>query len=194
MRYALALLALSFSSTTLSAGTITLSLDAGGTDLSTLKVGDTVSINVNLSGLMTGQSLSALGGTVEMTPELSVDTFSLAPGILFASGPDPFELFLDTPGGNVDAEFFQVFGDPIATDGQFFTFDITAVSTGSGQITFEDFSPFASDTNFNFVDVATNTLDYTVSQAGNVVPEPASLFCFVGIALLGLPRRQRSPN
>ena len=155
--------------------------------MNTLTVGDTVSIDVVIDGLMTGQGLVSLSATVETPAQFSLDPLSLAAGDVFTGGVETSDLFLSTPSGDADGIFFQFAGLPISTNGGFFSFDYTATSVGSGNIIFVPFTATAEVDDGGtfpvFVEPQTNSLAFTISGAGNAVPGPSSLLCFV---LLGL--------
>jgi hypothetical protein len=168
-----------------------LDMDAGATDLTALEVGDTFTVNVNLNGL-TGE-LSSLGGTIDVTSLLSVDGLSLTPGVIV---PVSTDLILSVFPGEVDAQFFAIDGPNITTNGVFFSFELTASAVGTGTIAFVPFTPFADDENFSPIfDIETNSIDFSVSSGGNVVPEPASFGCFALLLAIGsVSRRQRKCN
>ncbi len=115
-------------------------------DLSALQIGDTISIDVVLNGLAAGDELEFLGVTVGFdAPPLGTAT-NFTPGTIV---PDPAGFVgFDTPGiadGSFDA-FFTLSGiDRITTNGTFFSFDIQAVSVGSGQIGFSFADALRSD-------------------------------------------------
>ncbi|MCS7468223.1 hypothetical protein NZK35_16345 [Stieleria sp. ICT_E10.1] len=169
---------------------VMLDMDAGSTDLSHLTVGDSFTVEVSLSGL-TGE-LAALAGSIQYTPLLTADELSLTPGAIV---PDPSDLLLavDPVLNDVDAEFFQFSGPNISADGQFFSFQLTATSVGTGSIEFAPFSLFYLDQDYVLgLDIATNALDFTVtSGASGAVPEPTSFAIFSMLPLLAFGSRRR---
>ena len=165
-------------------GGLMLGLDSGTTDLTTLAVGDSFTIDVSLSGLGDPgepSQLSDLVGTVVIPSEFSVDPASLAGGIApLGIIPGDF-FFLDIIGGNVDGQFLALF-DNISANGLFYSFELTAIAAGTGSIGFDPFSPTALDENFFPVTVGENSLPYSVSAGNsNVVPEPSTLVCFAAM-------------
>ena len=177
------------------AGVLSLSLDAGLTDLNALTVGAPVTIDVVIDGLMPGQSLVSLSATVETPAEFSLDLGSLAAGDVFSGGVEASDLILSTPFDDADAIFIQFDGLPIFTNGVFFSFDYTATSIGSGNILFGPFTPTAEVDDGGgfptFVEPEINSLAFTVSGGSKVVPEPSSLLCFGLLGLMTLVQRGR---
>ena len=153
---------------------VMLDMNAGGTDLTALEVGDSFTVTVDLSGL-TGE-LASLGGTIDVTSLLTVDPTSLTAEAIV---PDPTDLVFGVFANEVDAQFLASSGPNITSNGEFYSFELTASAVGSGTIAYVPFTVFAEDENFTPIfDITTNTLDFTVSAGGNVVPD--------------LPRWQRS--
>ena len=178
------------------AGVLTLRLTSAA-DLSSLTVGETFTMDVNLEGLSGESSLSTLASTLLFShpsfgPPASGNAVTPGPIVI-----DPLaDFFGDAfpPFGAVelvDGQFFS--GDVannIASDGRFFSFTLQATSAGSGTIefdplslsAFDDQSNFYVDPNDPFADpefvIQTNSLTFDVSPGSAVVPEPASIIGF----------------
>ena len=195
------------------AGVLTLRLTSP-TDLSSLTVGETFTVDVNLEGLSSGSSLSTLASTLLFSqPNFGQPAL----GNAVAPGPIVIDPLFDFFGGAfppfgavelVDGQFFS--GDianNIASDGRFFSFTLEATAAGSGTIEFdplsvsavEDQGNFYVDPNDPFADpdfvIQTNSLAFDVSPGGAVVPEPASIIgftCLSSIVVGAAFRRRRS--
>lgn len=192
------------------AGVLTLRMTSS-TDLSSLTVSDTFTVDVNLEGLSSGLTLSDLASTVL----LSQPSFGQpASGNAVAAGPivvDPlFDFFGDAfpPSGAVDfvdGQFLSLdVNNYIASDGRFFSFTLEATAAGSGTIEFDPITLFALDDQGNaYLDqndpladpayvIQTNMLKFDVSPSSAVVPEPVSItvFAFLGLIVVGAAFRQ----
>jgi hypothetical protein len=163
-------------------GAVTLTLDPGATDLSNLVVGETITIGVNLSGL-DGLELTTLGGAIEFPAGSFGTPFNSVAG---ATVPDPSDLILTELPGQMDSQFFAFAGGNIASEGEFFSFQIKALAAGSGTIAFNPLSRFAEDQQLNAIfDIDTNSLNFTIRAAqSDPVPEPASLLTWLLVGLL----------
>ncbi len=169
------------------ANAVTLSLDPGSTDLNDLQVGDAVTINVVVSNLQ-GSQLASLGGSVEYPDRHFDSTQAISAGSVV---PDPLDLIPFEDPGFMDGQFFARGGN-IATEGTFFSFELTAKATGSGTIGFVPFSPFAEDEALTPIfDIPTNELAYTIRPL-QIVPEPASLSLWLPLMASACLRRRRA--
>ena len=174
------------------ASAITISLSSSPGDLSSLGIGDMVTVDVILSDLDTagGEELEFLAVTVVIDDLVFGTPTSITPSEIVPD-PDGF-LGVDGPGfaeGSFDA-FFTLSGtDRITTNGTFFSFELEAIGAGSGSIAIEfadalfpDFSSPSINTS------ASPPLDFTVNPgaAPTAVPEPVtSALALVGLAGLG---------
>jgi hypothetical protein len=174
---------------------IRLTADPGATDLRNLVVGETVTIQVQLVGL-DGLELSSLGAGIEFSDAHFGAPQNAAPGSIV---PEPTDLILTALPGLMDSQFFAFGGSNIASEGDFFSFDLTAQSAGSGSIRFDGDSLFYEDQDFNpEFGFGINRLLYTINEAptDSVVPEPVSCITFAGLGLCfgigGWLRRRRA--
>jgi hypothetical protein len=160
-------------------------------DLSSLNVGEVVTFDVVLSGLMPGDELEYLSANID-TPLFMVQSSPTAGPIA-----DPMNFTGSSFPGGVDGFFDSFFGlNPganIVSNGVFYSFSLKATTPGSGAISFSsalaalDLDPIVPD----FADsVATgDPLQFTIA------PEPASFAIFAsGILFFGLlcARRRRT--
>ncbi len=156
---------------------VSLSLESGGVNLSQLRVGDTATIEVRLSGLQSGQELDALSATVLYDSALLGDPTIAAGAILPDPLDDPWDFLTFVQSGHAEGSFLT-FGTDTAThitsDGLFFSFDVTATDVGGGTFTFD----FTDATQFNPADPFDPIyvwVDEGEPLAFTVVPEPAAL-------------------
>ena len=211
MRLLFAFLALliACSQTHTQAGVLTLTMIPSN-DLSSLTVGQTFSVDVELGGLDGGLTLNDLTSTVlfsqpSFREPLSGDTVELGPIV-----SDPFDFFslvTTNPGGavvSIDGQFLSLLpSNNISGNGTFFSFTLEATATGSGTVAFDpivltardDLGNLYLDENDFFADpdyvIRTNSLDYNVTGASTVVPEPASIACFGLLAAIGILSARR---
>jgi len=175
------------------AAQVSLQMDSGGMDMSEMKVGDTATIGVRLTGLQPGQQLDTLAATVVFNgAALGTPTVTGGPII-----PDPLNNPLDyltlTDPGYAEATFLT-FGeeaaDRIRDNGLFYSFDVTAVAPGRGMFRF-DFGDATAPNSEDpldpiVVEVTTgDPLEFTV------VPEPCSGLMLAMLGLLWAGRRSR---
>jgi hypothetical protein len=165
-------------------------------NLSSVHVGQTVHVNVTLSGVATGGPLDSLGATVQISPGASMALFSIpsiSAGPIVPSGGG----FMTAPQvGIADATYDDLFNStnhPISTDGVFYSFSLVAASPGSGTFGFTFLSGFQG---FDSVPVSNGTpngLAFTISPAASAVPEPSSLVlaCSAAFAAVGCAWRRR---
>lgn len=160
---------------------VTLSLESGGVDLSQLRVGDTATIEVRLSGLQPGQELDALSATVIYDSVLLGDPAIAAGAILPNPLADPFD-FLVWEGPGIAEGAFLTMGtessDHVLSHGTFFSFDFTVLGVGTGSFAFD----FVEASEFNPADPF-DPISLSPSIGPPlpfiVVPEPAGLSIIV---------------
>jgi hypothetical protein len=165
-------------------------------DLSALMAGQSVTFDVNLSGLDVtgGQTLGSLGGTVAFDDTLLGQPLSISPGAVV---PDRSG-FLTAPvpaSGMADASYVSLFstsGDLITVNGTFFSFTLVVQPgvTGSGVLSLNPSNRgfvAAFDANNNPVAIAPGA-DLFFSVGAAAVPEPHTLVMAV-IALAIIPAR-----
>lgn len=118
---------------------VSLSLSSNA-NLNQIQVGDTVTIDVNLTGLAVGQQLNWAAARV-VYPGSLLQSGTILPG---ASLPlplgDPLDFLTLTDDGVSEATFMTFGTDPsslIQSDGAIFSFEVTAKSLGSGSFQFE---------------------------------------------------------
>ncbi len=95
-------------------------------DLSALMAGQSVTFDVNLSGLdvANGQTLGSLEGTVAFDGSLLGQPSSISPGSVV---PDPSGFLPALSSGTADASYLSLFsnsGDLITANGTFFSFTV----------------------------------------------------------------------
>ena len=174
-------------------GQVSLSLESSGVNLSQLRVGDTATIEVRLSGLQAGQELDALSATI-----IYEDLLLSSPVI--ASGPiipdpldDPWDFITLADPGHAEGSFLTFGTDTAAhvtSNGVFFTFDVTATDVGAGAFSFDfvDATQFNSSDPFDPIYVP---VDAGEPLAFTVVPEPVS-FMLVAIGTILLLMRRKA--
>lgn len=150
---------------------LAMNLSSTPDDLTSVAVGDTVTISVEIAGLVPGDSADFLAATVEFdTSILGTPAFVSAPLV-----PDPNNFLPTQAPGLFDGFFDSALVTPgaaILTNGPFYTFDVTPVGVGTTDIrlTFVD----ALGNNVNGASINGPALSLTA------VPEPSAF------ALLGL--------
>lgn len=174
---------------------LTLSSTSG--DLSSLNVGQTIEIQMSLSGL--GDSgnptqISALTADVGFSSTLFSTPFSVTPGALVPNAVlsfTPVET-AGTAGGIFDNIFLPPPAPVITSNGVFLTFQVTALSAGSGVFSLAP-PPGAFDDLGGEVSVmAGSDLPFTVTGGGAVIPEPSTML-LLGLGLVGIAWRRRMP-
>ena len=171
---------------------VMLTLDPGTTDLSSLTVGDTFDISVQLSGLDKGMELLSLGGGIVFPTANFGSSFNSAAGLIVT---DPSDLILQELPGLMDSQFFAS-ATNIYFDGEFFRFQLTALAQGNGFIRFDPASLSAEDNQGNLLfdsDIATSELQFSIQAAPNAVPELGGLTTW-SLLVLNIPflRTRRS--
>lgn len=149
------------------------------TDTSSLTVGQTISVSVEMTGLNPGDELDLLAATVVFDAGLfsspTIAAGSIIPDI------DGF-LGLEDPGladGSFDSFFTASGVDTITGNGVFYSFEVTALKEGSGTIDL-DFSDAlgttGSGSSIDGIGIGVSSLSV------NIVPEPtAGLLMLCGI-------------
>jgi hypothetical protein len=170
------------------AGGLTLSVveDPSSTaDLSKLTAGQSVTFDVNLSGLDVagGQTLGTLGGTVAFDGSLLGQPVSISPGAVV---PDLSGFLPALASGTADASYLSLFsnsGDLITANDTFFSFTVVVQPsvTGSGVLSLDPSNGgyvAAFDSNFNPLTIASGP-DLPFSVGAAAVPEPHTLIMAV---------------
>jgi len=162
-------------------GSLTLSVvqdPSSNADLSALTAGQSITFDVNLSGLDVtgGQTLGSLEGTVAFDGTLLGQPLSISPGAIVPPDPSGFLPALDS--GKADASYL---GSALITaNGTFFSFTVVVQPgvTGSGVLSLDpNNGGFVSayDANLNPVAIAPGAdLPFSVGAAA-AVPEPDTL-------------------
>ena len=145
----------------------TISLNSA--DLSALRVGDAISIGVNLSGLLAGDELTLLAADVGYSDQ----NFGLPAVVSGSIVPDVagFEAdeFSDLAGATFDALDTMGGAAVITANGEFFTFDVSASGLGSGEIALRFADALGEDSQNNAIDgaAAGSALAYVVTYAAD---------------------------
>lgn len=112
-------------------------LTSNPADLSQLSIGETITIDVTLSGLASGDGLELLAATVDYEGDF-LGTPAIAPGPIL---PDPLDDPLDfiplESFGTADGIFLTLGTEPadfIGQNGVFFSFMVTAQDVGAGAL------------------------------------------------------------
>jgi hypothetical protein len=170
-------------------------------DVNHLTVGQSVTFNVDLSGVTPGDPTSYLS---YLAATVKYDTSLLSPSPAITVGaivPDATNFFPTSFTDKADGFYDSVFGiepsDPISTNDTFFSFTVTTRAAGDGTISFEaDAATFADDpTQTNQFNPDTRSLSFHIGGATAAVPEPGSLaLLLTGVLAVGgaLARRRRA--
>ena len=172
---------------------VTLTLSSTTPDLLHLHIGDTVEVDVTLSGLVPNDTLDFLAADVKFDGTLFGTPTSVVAGPIvpdltgFSHGASS-----GLGNGNYD-DLFANSGTPITSNGVFFFFIVKAQAAGSGTVAFGNLTNGAF-LNGGFVDpTAANTLPFTIVSNTAVVPEPSTLLLgAIGVGLAWTVRRTRS--
>jgi hypothetical protein len=159
-------------------------------DLSNINPGQTVTIQVGVTGLTASESIWSLDVPVTFNPSMFSTPFNLAAGSIVPPSADPNDFMGQVAPGLAQGTFAPLnFGaDVISDNGTFYSFQVTALS--AGRSTFEIGSG-ASGTSpdaefFTFTPGAANSLDAVTT------PEPGSLaaVCISFAVAAGFARRK----
>ena len=193
------LLALGATATTARAQSAQLSLTSDS-DLTRVLVGQTIRINVNLTGLG-GSSLAGLNASVA-SPGLLFDAPATGldaamPGAIVPNPDGYFGSVDDTDPGTIFADGVYDAQEPagnISAEGTFFSFTLKAAAPGTGVIDFaldDNLQPLVTGVGPDGTDFTPTTADLS-GLAVTVVPEPGSAAVLIGGFGLAALRRRRA--
>lgn len=174
-----------------------LTLASNPADLSALSVGQTIEIQVSLSGL--GDSgnptqLSSLTADVSFPVGIFGSPLSVTEGGIV---PSPTQTFTavstsGTAGGIFDNIFLPSPGPVIDSNGLFFTFQVTALAAGSGVFSLAPPPGAFDELGGEIVVISGSDLPFTVVGGGGGIPEPSSVLLFaLGLCGVGYQVRRR---
>jgi len=144
-----------------------ISLNSSG--LSTLRVGDTATVDVMLSGLSAGDMLELLAAEVGYDAlHFGMPTVTSGGIIPDVSGFESDE-FADLAGATFDSLDTTNTTDMITANGVFFSFDFSAIDVGSGQIALDFADTLGVDSFSNLINEATTgaALSYSIIFPGD---------------------------
>lgn len=178
-------------------GAVMLSLQVNGAvDLSNLSLGQTFTVEVFLSGLQPAEELNFLAGSVSFNSDLLGSATNVAASTIADGGIVPdIDGFLGfgidgLADGNYDV-LFSLTGSPITTNGRLYSFDVTPLRAGSGQIEMDNMSLAARDAMDIEVPIEAGiALRYTINGDPPIVPEPSSWIVLTVLALASVRRRR----
>jgi len=169
-------------------------------DLANLTVGQTFTVNVSLGALGAGEQLQTLTGGVDFPSALLGSPVSISPGAIV---PNPLANPLDfqtvSGVGQADASFVTFSmnaAEHITSNGVFYSFTLTALAVGSGQIEFDTLALIGEQFDPNDPQLPIlrpisvgAPLDFTIKSSGGGpgpigVPLPAA--AWGGLALIGV--------
>ena len=170
----------------LAGGAVTLSL-ASSADPQALPVGQTVSFQVQLSGLTGGQALDSLSAVVHYTNSLLGSPLVAKGEIVPEPLSDPYDFITYEDVGVADATFATDSAEPahhVDAEGVFFRFDVEVLDVGAGQLWFDyvdasEFNPAAPGSPVFF----TPATGPALSVQAVTVPEPAAWVLLATAAL-----------
>ena len=166
------------------------------TDLTTLTIGQNVTINVTLSGLAQGNLIYQMFSQVLFSPSVFTPvlnpgfTSGLTPGGILKTGTDvanfdsASSFNASNAAGNYSDSSPNV-GTAISSNGLFYSFTLHAAATGSGGLSFSPTATYyaGTDTGFAFAPLPLlGPLAYNVSTVPT--PEPSTFGFFVGLGLI----------
>lgn len=159
-------------------------------DLSNINPGQTVIIQVDVTGLTAGESIWSLDVPVTFNPAMFSTPFNLMAGSIVPPPSDPNDFMGQVAPGLAQGTFLPLnFGaDVISNNGTFYSFQVTALQ--AGRSTFEIGSGAGATSpdapNFSFTPGAANRLDAVTT------PEPGSLaaVCISCAVAAGFARRK----
>ncbi len=168
-----------------------LSLSSELADLNDLHPGQTITLDVILSGL-TSEQVGYLAGTVEFNSSLLGVPTTPTPGAIVPDSSGFFsDSFVNGSTGGADAfyDFLIDSSAPITENGIFFSFQVTAQAVGSGTIDFDPFSLAATDQDNNPLLLDQGTPLHFVIQDGSggvsSAPAPPSWLLLLTAAASG---------
>ena len=164
-------------------------------DLNSVMLGQTVTVNVGLSGLAAGDELDFLAATIGYNPA-RFGVPSISPGAILPNPLDNPLDFVTFAGPGIADGSFLTFGvtsaDRITGNGVFFSFAVMATSPGAGsfEFTFTDAQQFnpadPSNPIFPPIEVGAPLGSRTLQGDTSGVPEPASVLAWGAALALGL--------
>jgi hypothetical protein len=184
-----------------------LTLSSPSTGLSSLTVGEALTVDVTLSGLAADDFIFVMNSTVLFPSSL----FTIEPSLNNSSGLTPgpilfnpsqmanFNALSSLTAGSATGNFSDSSPAPsvaIGENGVFYSFNLEAAAAGSGSIAFNSgATTYASDnTGFNLEPLSIGSpLSFVISEPGTPVPEPSELgtLGLVGSALVAAGWMQR---
>ncbi len=178
-----AFLILTFNSVSHAALVLSLSSPNG---LSSLRVGDTITIEASLTGLNAGEELDSLTATTSLVPSIFAKPNPPVAGPIIPNASDFIPVISV---GIADGAFFMSAGpNGIVSNGVFYSFSVKVLGHGSGVIVLDSGSLSAE-----FVGQAAPVFPTAAGGlAYNVVPEPTTaviMSCFAVTAFV-FPRRR----
>lgn len=172
-------------------------------DLNNLIVGQEVTFDLVLSGLGACEELSALGAVVEYNKSIfgSPTILTAMPIVPDVDGfwgdvfPDEFPAAVIS--GLYEALFANNY-DLVVSDGVFFSFTLTALQPGTGEISLTDAYIYQDGIDLPAWELSSPVaLPFTVNAASEgAVPEPSTLVTLLGLGAVfgaGMRRRRRPP-
>jgi len=170
---------------------VSLSLHDAGGNLSELRVGDTATVEVRLSGVQPGQELDTLAAVVVYNGS-RLGSPAITGGPILPAAPFFAWDFLEMGQPGYAEASFSTIGEQashhITSDGLFCSFDVTAAAPGRGALSFD----FTDATQFNPDDPLDPT-PLTVTEGDplsfTVVPEPNAMAMLMALLMPLLWRR-----
>lgn len=164
-------------------------------NLGNLRVGDTVRIDVDLTGAMSPAQLELLAGVVDFDPAVFGEPVGITAGPIVPNA-NSFGGFVDA--GSAAGLFESLDGDAggrIGGSGRFFSFDLNVAAPGSGLISLDIADALRSNPD-NPLDPMEVNLLLGPGLAFNAIPEPSGLAIvgLAGLGCLGRVRRAREPR
>ena len=167
-------------------------------DLMNLMVGDTATIDVSLSGLLPGEQLVTLTGSVLYDATILDMSGSITAGAIIPNATDLLDMSLP---GQADAWFYSWSFDPadyISNNGVFYSFDVQAQEIGSGVFSLDPISLIAEqyDPGSPFFPILRWDVYAGADLPFNVVVPafPALHLALLGLAVAGRKLRARAPK
>lgn len=180
-------------STPLSAAPL-LSLSSAAS-LNDLTVGQTVRINVDLSGLDPGDELIYLAATIEFDPAMLGTPLAIQAGAVVPNPLSP-AFVTASSAGLADGNYISLSPtENVTNNGVFYSFDVKVQQAGAGALRFQ----FVDSEGFNAGNplpkvVPGGGLAFRTGTTGNVVPEPTGVWIWGTLVLMfvgTLPARRR---